>query len=54
LTSEELSRIIDEAIRETGAATRKEAGKVMKVVMEKAKGRADGKAVNQLVMERLK
>ena len=51
---DELARIVDEAIRESGAVMKKEAGKVMKIAMEKAKGMADGKVVSQLVMERLK
>ncbi len=54
MSREELARIVDEAIKASGAATRKDTGKVMKAVMEKTKGMADGKAVNQLVMERLK
>jgi uncharacterized protein YqeY len=54
LTEEELAKIVKEAIDETGAATKADLGKVMKAVLEKAKGRADGKTVNRLVMSMLK
>lgn len=54
LSSEELAAIVDEAVAEAGAETPKDMGKVMKVVMPKVKGRADGKEVQKLVMERLK
>ena len=46
---EELKKIAKEAIAETGATTRKDMGRVMKAVMEKVKGRADGKTVSQIV-----
>lgn len=51
---EDLSKVVDEAIREAGAQSKKDSGKVIKSVMEKVRGRADGRAVNQLVSERLK
>lgn len=53
LGSDELIKIIEEAKLATGAVSRKDAGRVMREVMERAKGRADGKLVSQLVMERL-
>jgi uncharacterized protein YqeY len=53
LTREELEAIIDECIRETGASTAKDMGKVMKAVMPKVAGRADGKLVNELVKAKL-
>lgn len=53
LSEEELEKIIDEAIKEAGAASIKDLGKVMKIVMPKVKGRADGKIVNQKVREKL-
>lgn len=53
LTTEELNAIIDECIRETGATTAKDMGKVMKAVMPKVAGRADGKLVNELVKSKL-
>ncbi len=49
----ELAAIVDAAIAETGAASPKEMGKVMGVVMKKVAGRADGGVVNRLVRSRL-
>ena len=54
LDRSQIIKLIDEAMAESGASTKRDAGKVMKLVMEKAKGRADGKSINALVMERLK
>lgn len=54
LGEEELLAIVKAAISETGAATKADMGKVMRAVMEKAKGRADGKAINQIVAKLLK
>ena len=53
LSQEELLRIIDQTIQETQASSLKDLGKVMKSVMPKVGGKADGKLVNQLVKERL-
>lgn len=49
----ELVKIIDSAIQEANAKTQKEMGAVMKILMPKVSGKADGKLVNQLVRERL-
>lgn len=51
---EELTGIIKEAIASSGAVTKAEVGKVMKAAMEKVKGRADGKTVNQIALKMLK
>jgi uncharacterized protein YqeY len=53
LSQEELLTIIDEAVSVTEASSPKEMGKVMKEVMPKVRGRADGKEVNELVRKRL-
>ena len=50
----ELSGIVKAAIQELGVTSKAGTGKVMRAVMEKVKGRADGKVVNQLVMSLLK
>ena len=50
---EELRVMVAEAISETGAEGPKAIGKVMPAVMAKAKGRADGKRINQMVRELL-
>ena len=51
LTEEELRPIVEAAVKETGAATMKDMGKVMAVVMPQIKGKADGKAVNAIVKD---
>lgn len=53
LGEEELGALVDQAISEVGAESKKDMGKVMKAVMPKTKGRADGKMVQKMVMERL-
>jgi uncharacterized protein YqeY len=53
MSEEELKSIIKAAIAESGAKTKSEMGKVMKLVMEKTKGAGDGKLISQLVMESL-
>lgn len=53
LSKEEILAIIDEVVAETKATSLKDMGKVMKSVMPRLGGRADGKVVNQLVKERL-
>ena len=49
LSSEELEKLVREAIAETGATSKKEMGPVIKAVQAKAAGRADGKAISQVV-----
>ena len=51
---EEVAAIVDDAVRESGASAPKDMGAVMKLVMPKVKGRADGKLVNRIVQSRLK
>ena len=53
LTAEELRGIVEAAIAESGATSMKEIGAVMKLVMPKTKGMADGKQVNAVVRELL-
>ena len=53
LTQEEVIKIIDQTIEETQVTSLKDLGKVMKSVMPKLQGKADGKLINQLVKERL-
>lgn len=53
LDADELGAIVDEAIAETGASGPGDIGTVMGAVMPRVKGKADGKAVNALVRERL-
>ncbi len=53
LTDEEIREIVKQAIAKTGAASAKEFGKVMGVVMPQVKGKADGNQVNAIVKELL-
>jgi uncharacterized protein len=53
MSAEELTSLIKAAIAETGATSKAQAGAVMKAVMPKLQGRADGKQVNQIVMQLL-
>jgi len=53
LSAEELEKIVAEAVAEAGATSQKEMGRVMKILMPKVAGRADGKMVNELVRSRL-
>ena len=50
----EVAKIVAAAVAESGATQPKDMGAVMKLVMPKVKGRADGKLVNRLVQEHLK
>ncbi len=53
LTSEELEKLVKDTIAEVGAVSAKEMGKVMKALMPKVAGRADGKVVSDLVRKML-
>jgi uncharacterized protein YqeY len=53
LSREEVLTIIDQTIEETQATSLKDLGKVMKSLMPKLGGKADGALVNQWVKERL-
>jgi uncharacterized protein YqeY len=53
LDEAELRALIEAAVNETGAASMKDMGKVMKVVTGKTLGRADGRLVSELVKARL-
>jgi len=53
LSQEEVEKIIDEIITETGAESLRDMGKVMSAVMQKVKGRADGKMVQEIVRKKL-
>jgi uncharacterized protein YqeY len=53
LTIEELDKIIIDTIKESSAGGIKDMGKVMRLVMPRVKGAADGKIVNQRVKDLL-
>ncbi|MBI5181620.1 MAG: GatB/YqeY domain-containing protein [Nitrospirae bacterium] len=51
MTEEEIKAEVKKAIAETGAASQRDMGKVMKALMPRVAGRADGALVNRLVKE---
>ena len=53
LSDDELASLVDQAIAETGASTPKQMGEVMKALMPKLRGRADGAQVSAMVKARL-
>lgn len=53
LSESEVDALVTAAIQETQAKVPQDVGKVMKVVLAKAEGRADGKLVNELVRKKL-
>lgn len=53
LSAQEIEALVTQAIQETGAAGPNDIGKVMKAVLAKASGRADGKVVNELARTKL-
>ena len=53
LSEDEISDLINEAIQETGASSRKEMGQVMKLLQSRTEGRVDNKTLSSGVMERL-
>lgn len=50
---DEVRKVIVESIKEAGAGGAQDLGKVMKVLMPKVKGKADGGMVNKIVKEEL-
>lgn len=53
MSEEEIDTEIQKSIQEVGAVSIKDMGKVMKVLMPKLTGKADGKLVGEKVKERL-
>ena len=53
LTEDEINKIVEETIAETGASSMKDMGKVMGAVSPKVKGRADNRVVSGYVKELL-
>ena len=49
-----LRQMVDAVIAELGATGKQQMGQVMKVLQERAAGRADGKVLSQAVSARLK
>lgn len=53
LSTDEVNKIVTETIEEVGAKNKSDFGKVMKAVMPKIKGRADGKVASNAVHSQL-
>jgi uncharacterized protein YqeY len=53
LSEAQISEFVAQAIKETGAASKADMGKVMKRTQELCEGRADGKTLSAAVMSRL-
>jgi len=54
LSESEIQQLVDTVIAELGATGKQQMGQVMKVLQERAAGRADGKALSQAVAAKLK
>lgn len=53
MSSEELTKLVEETIQEVGVSSVADMGKVIGAVMGKVKGKADGGQVSSIVKERL-
>lgn len=53
MSKEEIEELVDEIIEETGASDMSDMGTVMKTIMPRIKGSADGSEVNEIVREKL-
>jgi uncharacterized protein YqeY len=53
MSSDDLGKLVDAVIQETGAKSMKEMGAVIKGVMAKVAGRAEGSAVSEMVKKKL-
>lgn len=53
MSEEEVKKLVDEAVLQTGATTMADIGKVMGALMPKIKGKADGGLVSNLVKQTL-
>ena len=53
MTEEEVAKVVDEIITQTGASSMKDMGKVMGMTNSKLGGKADGKTISGIVKARL-
>lgn len=53
LSDAEITALVDAVVTESGASSKADMGKVMKLAQERAEGRADGKKLSQEVAKRL-
>ncbi len=53
MSEEEVNKLVDEAVTQTGATSMADIGKVMGTLMPKVKGKADGGLVSTIVKQKL-
>ena len=53
MSEEEITKLVTEAISQTGAKSISDIGKVMGALMPKVKGKADGNLVSSIVKQKL-
>ena len=53
MSEEEVQKLVDEAVSQSGATTQSDMGKVMALLMPQTKGKADGAMVSRMVKEKL-
>ena len=53
LSQEEIVKLVEDAVKESGAASPRDMGKVMSILRPKTAGKADGKLVSDSVKEKL-
>ncbi|HMN66988.1 MAG TPA: GatB/YqeY domain-containing protein [Bdellovibrionales bacterium] len=53
MSADQIAQIVDEVIKAQGATSQKQMGAVIKEVMAKTGGMADGKAISDLVRGKL-
>ena len=53
MSADEIRAYVEQAIAETGARGPADIGKVMPVLMQRLKGKAEGRLINQLVRQQL-
>lgn len=53
MSEADLIKLVEDVIAETGAASKKDMGRVMKVLQERSEGRADNKVLSTEVSKRL-
>ena len=53
MSQEDLEKIINQTLSETGATSMKDMGKVMPVILAKTAGAADGKTISSILKSKL-
>lgn len=53
LSNEEIVKMVEDAVKESGASSMRDMGKVMSILRPKTAGKADGKVVSDIVKDKL-